>query len=93
MDWTRTRRATCWTTRRARCRLFQNAPGGIITDDHYYVNQYAGIPMIDIIHYDMSTGTGFPSVWHTVGDNIDAIDRNTLGVVGATLLQVIKNEE
>lgn len=72
---------------------FQNSPGGIITDDHYYVNQYAGIPMIDIIHYDMATGTGFPSVWHTVGDNIGAIDRNTLGVVGATLLQVIKNEE
>ena len=72
---------------------FQNSPGGIITDDHYYVNQYAGIPMIDIIHYDMSTGTGFPSTWHTVGDNIGASDRNTLGVVGATLLQVIKNEE
>ena len=71
---------------------FQNSPGGIITDDHYYVNRDAGIPMIDIIHYDMSTGTGFPSVWHTVGDNIGAIDKNTLGVVGATLLQVIKNE-
>jgi hypothetical protein len=71
---------------------FQNKPGGVITDDHYYVNKYAPFKMIDIIHYDAASGTGFDPVWHTVNDNIQHIDRNTLGVVGTTLLQVIKNE-
>ena len=71
---------------------FQNKPGGVITDDHYYVNKYAPFKMIDIIHYDAASGTGFDPVWHTVSDNIQHIDRNTLGVVGTTLLQVIKNE-
>ncbi len=72
---------------------FINQPGGIITDDHYYVNKYAPFKMIDIIHYDMYSGTGFDPVWHTMNDNIQHIDKNTLGVVGRTLLHVIKNEE
>ena len=72
---------------------FINQPGGIITDDHYYVNKYAPFKMIDIIHYDMYSGTGFDPVWHTMNDNIQHIDKNTLGVVGKTLLHVIKNEE
>lgn len=73
-------------------KTFINKPGGIITDDHYYVNTLSSIRMIDIIHYDVSTGTGFPSVWHTMDDNIQHIDRNTLGVVGRTLLHVINIE-
>ena len=64
-----------------------------ITDDHYYVNTIAGIPMIDIIHQDDNTGTGFPSTWHTMNDNIDHIDKNTLAIVGKTLLCVIYNEK
>lgn len=72
---------------------FVNQPGGVITDDHYYVNKYSNIRMIDIIHYDPYTGTGFDPVWHTLNDNIQHIDKNALGVVGATLLQVIKNEK
>ncbi|MBR4918960.1 MAG: M28 family peptidase [Bacteroidales bacterium] len=72
---------------------FINQPGGIITDDHYYVNKYAPFKMIDIIHYDMTSGSGFDPVWHTVNDNIQHIDKNTLGVVGQTLLYVIKNEK
>ena len=71
---------------------FQNKPGGIITDDHYYVNKYGSFKMIDIIHYDAASGTGFDPVWHTLNDNVQHIDRNTLGVVGTTLLQVLKNE-
>ncbi|MBO7491923.1 MAG: M28 family peptidase [Bacteroidales bacterium] len=72
---------------------FINQPGGVITDDHYYVNKYAHIPMIDIIHYDRVSGTGFDPVWHTSQDNIQHIDKQSLGVVGTTLLQVIKNEQ
>lgn len=73
--------------------IFINQPGGVITDDHYYVNKYSHIRMIDIIHYDNASGTGFDPVWHTMNDNIQNIDKNTLGIVGKTLLQVIKNEQ
>lgn len=72
---------------------FINSPGGMITDDHYYVNKYTHIPMIDIIQYNANTGTGFDPVWHTHNDNIQHIDKNTLDMVGKTLLQVIKNEQ
>lgn len=72
---------------------FVNQPGGIITDDHYYVNKFAPFKMIDIIHYDMYSGSGFSPVWHTINDNIHNIDKNSLGAVGKTLLYVIKNEE
>ncbi|MCR4736535.1 MAG: M28 family peptidase [Bacteroidales bacterium] len=72
---------------------FINKPGGVITDDHYYVNKFSSVRMIDIIHYDAISGTGFSPVWHTLDDNIQHIDKNTLGVVGKTLLQVIKKEK
>lgn len=62
-----------------------------ITDDHYYINQLAGIPMIDIIHKDISKDQFFEQ-WHTHGDNLQIIDKNTLKAVGQTLLQVIYNE-
>ena len=73
--------------------VFVQQPSHPITDDHYYVNTIAGIPMIDIIHQDDYTGTGFPSTWHTVNDNINNIDKKTLGIVGKTLLGVIYNEK
>ncbi len=66
--------------------------GGII-DDHAYVNKNAGIPTIDIIHYDAATPSGFPEHWHTHRDNMNAIDRNTLSAVGQTLLEVIYTEK
>ncbi|MFN9519764.1 MAG: M28 family peptidase, partial [Bacteroidota bacterium] len=62
---------------------------GGITDDHVYVNEYAKIPTIDIIHYDQRTRSGFPEHWHTHRDNLNAIDRNTLKAVGQTLLEVL----
>ncbi|HSZ26444.1 MAG TPA: M28 family peptidase [Cytophagaceae bacterium] len=61
-----------------------------ITDDHYYVNTLAKIPMIDIVDYD--NNVGFGSYWHTQDDNIMIIDKNTLKAVGQTLLQVLYNE-
>ena len=60
-------------------------------DDHQFVNEIAGIPSIDIIHYDRSTGNFHPS-WHTHNDNMDVIDKNTLNAVGETLLFTILNE-
>lgn len=72
---------------------FINQQAHPITDDHYYVNKLGHIKMIDIIHQDNSTGTGFRSVWHTTHDNIDNIDATTLGVVGSVLRMVIENEK
>lgn len=72
---------------------FINQQAHPITDDHYYVNKLAHIPMIDIIHQDNTSGTGFRSVWHTTHDNIDNIDAKMLGVVGSTLRAVLAGEE
>ena len=71
---------------------FINQKGGTITDDHLYINRIAGIPSIDIIQYDPHSSTGFGHYWHTVNDTMDNIDKNTLHVVGTTVLHVIFNE-
>ena len=68
---------------------FLNTGGHDITDDHYYINRLAKIPMIDIIHQDNTTNTGFPATWHTLQDNISNIDKHTLYMVGTTVLAVI----
>jgi len=59
-----------------------------LIDDHLYINQIAGIPTADIIHYD-DRREGFPGSWHTVGDTLDKIDVNTLRAVGETVLAMI----
>ncbi|MCQ2272077.1 MAG: M28 family peptidase [Bacteroidales bacterium] len=69
--------------------MFINQQANPITDDHYYVNKLAHIPMIDIIHQDNTTGTGFRSVWHTTNDNINNISAATLEKVGKVLREVI----
>ncbi len=62
-----------------------------VTDDHYFVNTIAKIPMIDIIGKG-ATETGFGAHWHTHNDNLDVIDVRTLRAVGQTLLEVIYRE-
>lgn len=63
--------------------------GGAITDDHVPVNEVLNIPTIDIIHLPSGSPTGFGSHWHTLQDNLDIIDTNTLKAVGQTLVQYI----
>lgn len=72
---------------------FINQPGRAITDDHMYINQYGGIPSINIIHQELNSETGFGHYWHTINDTMDNIDKNTLHAVGTTLLHVIYNEK
>ncbi len=60
-----------------------------ITDDHYYVNSIAGIPCIDIIHYDTQTTTGFAPWWHTHQDDMRNISQATLDAVGKVVLTTI----
>jgi len=56
-----------------------------IIDDHYYVSSVAGFPCVDIIHYDAAAHT-FPYWWHTLQDDMQNIDKNTLQAVGETVL-------
>ncbi len=63
-----------------------------LVDAHLYINQHARIPTADIIDYDSGRG-GFPASWHTVGDTLDKIDRNTLAAVGRTVLAVVYGEK
>ena len=70
---------------------FEKTGGSGCTDDHLFVNRIARIPTIDIIPY--SETANFFEHWHTVKDDMDAIDRNTLKAVGQTVMQVIYNEK
>lgn len=71
---------------------FVDTKSGPITDDHYFVNTIANIPMIDIINTSGANGTGFGAHWHTHNDNLDVINPRTLKAVGQTLLDVIYRE-
>lgn len=70
--------------------IFLQEKTGFITDDHRFVNELGKISMIDIVSYDPETGFG--NFHHTRKDNIEIISKETLGVVGRTLLTVIYNE-
>ena len=73
--------------------MFPQDEGGAITDDHVPVNQKAGIPCIDIIpHYPDCDASSFGPTWHTVNDDMQHIDPNTLQAVGQTLIQVLYSE-
>lgn len=72
---------------------FPKEDGGMITDDHVPVNQFAKIPTIDIIpYYPDCQQSSFGPTWHTLADNMENIDKNTLKAVGQTLVQVIYKE-
>ena len=72
---------------------FPKEDGGGITDDHLPVNQDAKIPCIDIIpYYPDCTASSFGPTWHTVSDDMQHIDRNTLQAVGQTIIQVLFSE-
>lgn len=71
---------------------FPNAVGGSVIDDHLYVNR-AGIPCIDIIeNANPHTGT-FNPTWHTMADNLGAIDAKTLEMVSQVVLNTLFRED
>jgi hypothetical protein len=72
---------------------FSSEKIGPITDDHRMVNEIAGIPMIDIINSPHDESPVFVKHWHTTNDNMDNINKRTLGAVGQIMLAVIYNEE
>lgn len=71
---------------------FLKTNGGGVTDDHYFVNTIARIPMIDIINRSTQTETQFGAYWHTHNDNLDIIDRKTLKAVGQLVTAVVYRE-
>lgn len=69
---------------------FEHGPA--VVDDHYYVNSMANIPMIDLIHRDASTPSGFWKHWHTNNDKLENISKESLKVVGSTVMHVVYAE-
>ena len=73
--------------------IFPYKDGGGVTDDHLPVNEKANIPCIDIInHYPDCQQSTFGPTWHTINDDMQHIDKNTLRAVGQTLVQLIYTE-
>lgn len=62
-----------------------------VTDDHFFVNKLAAIPMIDIIN--RPSGSRFGAYWHTHDDNMDIIDPATLQAVGTVVMHSIYRHE
>ena len=73
--------------------MFPDSDGEHITDDHVSVNTVAHVPCIDIIpFYPECEQSGFGPTWHTVNDDMQHIDLNTLQGVGQTVIQVLFSE-
>lgn len=70
-------------------KFFINAEGAGITDDHVFVNKMTGIPTIDIIDTRVNGDGTFYPYWHTSGDTLDKIDKETLQAVGTLLMNLI----
>jgi Zn-dependent M28 family amino/carboxypeptidase len=73
-----------------RQQYFVDRETGFITDDHRFIIENAGIPMVDIIH--VNADGKFGSHHHTHADNLDIIDKRTLEAVGQVVLAVICRE-
>ncbi|MGM9716216.1 MAG: M28 family peptidase [Prevotella sp.] len=73
---------------------FPKQDGGMVTDDHVPLNEVARIPTIDIIpYYPDCAQSSFGPTWHTLADDMEHIDRQTLKAVGQTVIQVLYTEE
>ena len=66
---------------------------GGITDDHVPVNENRGIPSVDIIHLDLNTDSNFGWYHHTTKDDMNNVSKETLKVVGQTVLEVVYKEK
>lgn len=71
---------------------FVNSVTGETVDDNRFIIQNAGIPCIDIVHYDPAEQDYGP-YHHRHTDNMDIIDVASLDAVGNVLVDVIYNEK
>ena len=67
--------------------IFVDEKTNAILDDHLYVNQLLHVPTIDVVQN--SPNRSFYEHWHTVKDDIDAVDKNTLKTVATVTLKMI----
>ena len=67
--------------------IFVNTETDPILDDHLYVNRLGGIPMIDIVQNNV--GCSFFKHWHTMGDNMQHVDKKSLEVIGKVLQKTL----
>ncbi|HFC00310.1 MAG TPA: M28 family peptidase [Phaeodactylibacter sp.] len=72
-------------------KYFVDEAGGFVTDDHFFVMKYFGMPMVDIINRP-SENFGFGKHWHTHADNMDIIDAETLAAVGQVVTAIVFKE-
>lgn len=72
--------------------LFLKQDGSWATDDHLPMNEVAGIPTVDIVPFTGPEG-GFGATWHTVSDTPENISKETLRLVGQTLMQLLSEEQ
>ena len=68
---------------------FVDANIGFATDDHYFINEIARWPTIDIIYRPVDGKLPFGAHWHTHDDDMDVIDPATLADVGQVVTAVI----
>ncbi len=61
-----------------------------IIDDHFFVNDWGNIPMVNIIEF--SPDFGFGSYHHTHSDNMEIISKRPLQAVGETVLYTVFQE-
>lgn len=67
--------------------IFADELSDAILDDHLYVNQILRIPTIDIVQN--SPNCSFYPHWHTVNDNLEAVNKETLKIVATVSLKLI----
>lgn len=73
-------------------RRFPQRVGSAVNDDHVPLLR-SGIPAVDIIETDNAQTGSFNPTWHTLSDNLDNIDRQTLGDVGTVVATLIYREK
>lgn len=69
--------------------LFTNTKRGGITDDHVFVMRGTRIPTVDIIGMPNPPPRVFGTYHHTHADNMDIIEKDTLGAVGKVVATVV----
>ena len=67
--------------------IFVDTPTPEILDDHFFVNNIAHIPTVDIVQN--SPETSFFTHWHTTTDDLNSIDRESLRIVATVAMKTI----
>ena len=67
--------------------IFVNEATSEILDDHYFINTIARIPMVDIVQN--SGNISFFEHWHTVTDDLNSVNKETLRIVANVALKTL----